>query len=250
MWTYRNEMSSVSSEQNARVSFNSEPIERKDSTAKEKPMRSATTVGNLHHFTRCATRAKKRMGFFSVGALFYLIGILLGSLWHPGTDTWLHEYAQNYAESQIIRVLERQAGLIFCAQFLALIIQLLLAALAGFCAFGVVVLPVLILLKGIGAGFFVSCMYLEYGIMKGACMELLFFFLPQLLGLLLLLSQSAAAWKLSRELLSVCTHNRGIRSTTESKHVLNRFLLYSAAALFPCGLACISSVLFSGFFLS
>lgn len=250
MWTYRNEVSSVPSGQNARVPINSERINSTAATAKEKFSESVTAAEKPHHFTRVAARTKKRFGFVPAGAFLYLCGILLGSLWHPGEDAWLYGYAQHYVTSQIVRVLEHQTGLIFCAQFLALIVQLVLATLAGFCAFGVVVLPLLVLLKGIGAGFFVSFLYLEYGIVKGVCMELLFFLLPQLLGLFLLIIQCAAAWKLSRELLAVCTHNRGIRSTTESKRVLNRFLICSASALIPCALSCALAVLFSGLFLT
>lgn len=95
---------------------------------------------------------------------------------------------------------------------------------------------------------FTACLYLEYGLARGAGMALLLFFFPQLLGLFLMLSQSVAAWRLSRELLAVCIHNRGTRPLIESKRVLSRLLLCCCAALLPCILSCISSVLFAGLF--
>ena len=183
-------------------------------------------------------------------SLVVLTGVLLGSLWRPDPDSWLWNYAQHYVELQITRHLEHQLTPIFCAQFLALLLQLMLTALAGFCVFGVALLPVLILLKGIGIGFFTACLYLEYGLAQGAGMELLLFFFPQLLGLFLLLSQSVVAWRLSHELLAVCIHNRGTRPLTESKRVLSRLLLCCCAALLPCILSCICSVLFAGLFLA
>lgn len=254
MWTYRNEKTAASVGQTSR--FPGNPCTANQTNANVPFVEKAaphtahgpvTTIGKAS-FAQRAIYPKKRLSAFYLGGLLYLIGIFLGAIWRPGPDSWLQEYAQHYAESQITRYLECQAGMIFCAQFLALLMQLLLATLAGFCAFGVLLLPVIILLKGIGAGFFSACLYLEYGLMKGAGMELLFFLLPQLFGLFLLLSQSAAAWKLSRELLAVCTHNRGVRSTAESKRVLNRLLLCCTAALVPAVLSSLCSVLFAGLF--
>lgn len=255
MWTYRNEPSSNSAAQDPHFTFSANPsahtsaktpfVEVLSQTAAHAPV---TTIGKST-FSQRTIRPKKQFGAFSLGALLYLAGILLGALWRPGTDSWLWEYAQHYVDLQITRHLERQLSQIFCAQFLALLTQLMLAALAGFCAFGVVLLPTLILLKGIGTGFFTACLYLEYGLARGAGIELLLFFFPQLLGLFLLLSQSAAAWSLSRELLAVCVRNRGTRPTTESKRVLSRLLLCCCTALLPCILSCVCSILFAGLFL-
>lgn len=249
MWTYRNEKASVSVGKTSPFSVNTNTADqinpnasfskKSDSHAMHTPI---TTIG------KASMRRQKRLNSFSLGALLYLLGVFLGAIWRPGTGSWLQEYAQHYAESQVTRYLECQAGVIFCAQFLALLMQLLLAALAGFCAFGVVLLPGIILLKGIGAGFFTACLYLEYGLVKGIGIELLFFFLPQLLGLFLLLSQSAAAWNLSRGLLAVCTHNRGTRFTMESRRVLSRLLLCCTAALIPAVLSSLCSILFAGLF--
>lgn len=250
MWTYRNESASGTFDQNHRVSFQtpspvhvSETGDRPRSAAR----RPITAIGKTSCSAR-VVRPGKRPSIFVTGAAIYLIGVFLGALWRPGTDHWLWEYAQNYTKNQIMRHLECQLSVIFGAQFLALLTQLILAALAGFCVFGVALLPCLILLKGVGFGFFASCLYLEYGLAKGAGMELLLFFLPQLLGLFLLLSQSAAAWRLSRELLAVCSRNRGVHSPAESKRVLARLLLCCSVALIPCALSCVCAVLFSGLF--
>ena len=249
MWTYRNEQASNSS-----VIANSSAHTSAKAPFSEKEFQKGShiPVMNIEKASRSqrAIRPQKRFGAFAFGALLYLTGVLLGSLWRPDPDSWLWNYAQHYVDLQITRHLEHQLTPIFCAQFLALLTQLMLAALAGFCAFGVALLPVLILLKGIGVGFFTACLYLEYGLAQGAGMELLLFFFPQLLGLFLLLSQSVVAWRLSRELLAVCIHNRGTRPLTESKRVLSRLLLCCCAALLPCILSCICSVLFAGLFLA
>ena len=249
MWTYRNEQAS-----NSASIANSSAHTSAKAPFSEKAFQKGShipvmTIEKASRYQR-AIRPQKRFGAFAFGALVYLTGVLLGSLWRPDPDSWLWNYAQHYVELQITRHLEHQLTPIFCAQFLALLLQLMLTALAGFCVFGVALLPVLILLKGIGIGFFTACLYLEYGLAQGAGMELLLFFFPQLLGLFLLLSQSVVAWRLSRELLAVCIHNRGTRPLTESKRVLSRLLLCCCAALLPCILSCICSVLFAGLFLA
>lgn len=254
MWTYRNESASNSAAQETRFTFNTTPSASANVSFSEKTFRTAahspvTTIGKTALSQR-TIRSKKQFGVFTFGAFLYLTGVLLGALWRPDPDSWLWEYAQHYVDLQITRHLEHQLAQIFCAQFLALLTQLILAALAGFCTFGVALLPAIILLKGIGAGFFTACLYLEYGLAKGAGIELLLFFFPQLLGLFLLLSQSTAAWHLSRALLAVCIHNRGTRPLMESKRVLSRLLLCCCAALVPSILSCICSVLFAGLFLT
>lgn len=258
MWTYRNEPASINSvAQESRVTFNKNSSVHTSAKVpfSEKTFQSAahspvTTIGKAS-FAQRVVRSKKQFGIFTLGgALLYLTGMLLGALWQPGTDSWLWKYAQHYVDLQIDRHMEHQLAQIFCAQFLALLTQLILAALAGFCVFGVALLPALILLKGIGTGFFTACLYLEYGLAQGAGIEFLLFFFPQLLGLFLLLSQSAAAWRLSRELLAVCIHNRGTRPLTESKRVLSRLLLCCCTALLPAILSCVCSFLFAGLFLA
>lgn len=255
MWTYRNDQTPNSAAQEPRFTFTanssvhtSAKMSFSEKAFQEPTHSPVTTIGKTSHSQR-PIRLKKQFRAFTLGALLYLTGVLLGSLWRPDPDSWLRDYAQHYVELQVTRHLEHTLTPIFCAQFLALLLQLLLAALAGFCAFGIVLLPVLILLKGIGTGFFTACLYLEYGLAQGVGIELLLFFFPQLLGLFLLLSQSTAAWGLSRELLAVCIHNRGTRPLTESKRVLSRFLLCCCAALLPGTLSCICSVLFAGLFL-
>lgn len=254
MWTYRNESASKSMDQNPHFTFSTNPSAHPSS--KSSPSENAfppnfhspvTAVGKASPSQR-TIRPKKQFGTFVLGASLYLTGILLGAAWRPAIKGWLWEYAQYYVNLQITRHLEHQLSQIFCAQFLALLTQLILTALAGFCVFGIALLPALILLKGIGVGFFTACLYLEYGLVKGAGMALLLFFFPQLLGLFLMLSQSVAAWRLSRELLAVCIHNRGTRPLIESKRVLSRLLLCCCAALLPCILSCICSVLFAGLF--
>lgn len=249
MWTYRNEQASNSAAIANSSAHTSAKAPFSEKTFQKGSHIPVMTIEKASRSQR-AIRPQKRFGAFAFGALLYLTGVLLGSLWRPDPDSWLWNYAQRYVEFQITRHLEHQLTPIFCAQFLALLTQLMQAALAGFCVFGVALLPVLILLKGIGVGFFTACLYLEYGLAQGAGMELLLFFFPQLLGLFLLLSQSVVAWRLSRELLAVCIHNRGTRPLTESKRVLSRLLLCCCATLLPCILSCICSVLFAGLFLA
>lgn len=256
MWTYRNEQSSIPTAQPSHTPF--EPVKSAtDDGIKQSRTQSQTVTRTMRnplpterfHSIRHADRTRKRPGPFTFGAALYLLGIFLGTIWGPGAGSWLQGYAQYYVDSQITRFFEQQSGLIFCAHFLALLLQLFLAALAGFCAFGVLILPGIILLKGVGTGFFIACLYLEYGIGKGACMELLFFFLPQMLGLFLLLCQSAVAWSLSRSILGMCIRNRGLHLASGSKRVLSRFLLCCALAPVPCVIAAVSSILFAPLFL-
>lgn len=255
MWTYRNERSSTSTARTSHTPVETiQPATDSIKQAQAQSQTAAHTIRNPLPTERFRTirptdRTRKRPGAFTFGAAFYLLGIFLGTLWGPDAGSWLQGYAQYYVDSQIARFFEQQAGLIFCAHFLALLLQLFLAALAGFCAFGVLILPGIILLKGIGSGFFMACLYLEYGIGKGACMELLFFFLPQMLGLFLLLCQSAVSWSLSRSILGMCIRNRGLHLASGSKRVLSRFLLCCVLAPVPCAIAAISSILFAPLFL-
>ena len=95
MWTYRNEPSSNSAAQDPHFTFSANPsahtsaktpfVEVFSQTAAHAPV---TTIGKST-FSQRTIRPKKQFGAFSLGALLYLAGILLGALWRPGTDSWL-----------------------------------------------------------------------------------------------------------------------------------------------------------------
>ena len=178
----------------------------------------------------------------------YLTGVLLGALSPRFLGGVLRTYAEYAAGIQLNLYTQGQGALVFSAGFLSLFCQLSAALLAGFCVLGVGLLPLLLAVKGVGNGLFLALLYQQAGPAKGLLLQALVFWLPEVLGCLLLLATSCMALQLSHGLLRHCRGLCGQDLPRSAKKLLYRYLAACFGAMTVSGLALLLVLVFGRLF--
>ena len=83
--------------------------------------------------------------------------------------------------------------------------QLTLVLMLGFCVLGCGLIPLFLVVKGAGTGCFFALLYTQVGTVKGLFLQALIFWLPEVLGSLIVILLSAFALRVSLGLAQGCT---------------------------------------------
>lgn len=242
MWTYRNSIQSVPTASNHKTSQSVGQFT------------SASVLANCH----CASpsfrsriqsaRSKQSRGLFISMCLLYLTGIICGIFISRLCNSSILNYMKYYTVTSTNRFINKQYSSIFCTQFLSLFLQLTVILLSGLCVFGVVLIPTILFIKGLGIGCFFSFIYLEFGIAKGFFVETLFFLIPELIGFLILCSISLVCWRVSQNLLNSCLRLPSAKLSENIRQMLYRYIKLSAISVLPCAVSILMSAVFSPLF--
>ena len=178
----------------------------------------------------------------------YLAGTLLGALSPRFLGGSLHTYAEYCASIQLGLYTQGQEAMVFSAGFLSLFCQLSAALLAGFCVLGVGLLPLLLLVKGAGSGMFLALLYQQMGPAKGLLLQALVFWLPEVMGCLLVFTASVPALQLSHGLFQHCRGLCGQDLPRNAKKLLYRYLAACFGAMLVSGLSLLLVLVFGRLF--
>lgn len=246
MWTYRNGPECAS-----------KTIISKPASLKSEKQPSHVYSSNIGTFSNrmpsanCSikrTRKRSMDPFMRNSCFIYLSGLLIGSVCSKLCSQELLQYAKYYTENVLDLLLSQNYTLIFSNHYIASIVQLSVVLVSGFCAFGIVLIPLFVFLKGIGTGCFFSLLYLQLGVSKGLLGQLLFFFFPELISFLLLLLLCSSSWKVSKNLFSSCIRRNSSNLYGNCKSLLYRYLILCIIGLLPCVFQVVSSKLFAALF--
>ena len=177
----------------------------------------------------------------------YLCGLAGGALFSRALSEPLMTYAQYFASIDLGIHTAGSGAMVFSVGFLSLFCQLTLVLMAGFCVLGVGLIPITMALKGVGTGVFTALLYQEMGAAKGMLLQALVFWIPEVLGSLLVILLSGYALQLSSGLLRCCLgHSAG--PGMAAKRLLHRYLAIAFATMGVCGLSVALSLVFGRLF--
>lgn len=242
MWTYRNSIQAAPNTLGHKTfqsvgEFTSPPVV------------ANTHSGNPSFRSRIqATRRKQSRGLVTSVCLLYLVGIVCGICISRLCSSALLDYMKYYTATAANRFINKQYSSIFYTEFLSLFLQLTVILLAGLCVFGVVVIPVILFVKGVGIGCFFSFIYLQFGLAKGFFVEVLFFLLPELISVLILCSISLVCWRVSQNLLNSCLRFPTGKLSENIKKMMYRYIKLCAVSVLPCAVSVLMSAVFSPLF--
>lgn len=248
MWTYRNGPKSMV-ETNTSNAFSARDTNPQSFNA---PFNSKKVEINTKHQTTPHAKMphKHKCNVFIRNSCFlYLIGIVIGAICSKICTANLLQYAKYYTENAFNLFLDQNYALIFSNHYLTFLIQFTVVLIFGFCAFGIVLIPLFVLLKGIGTGCFFSFLYMQLGAFKGMLSQILFFIFPELIGFLLILLLCNSSWKVSKKLFSSCIRRASSNLFVNCKSLLHRYLLLCMLSAIPCALEALASMLFSPLFI-
>lgn len=183
----------------------------------------------------------------ALGAV-YLLGVLLGAVCSRFLSESLLTYARYFALTDLELHKTGSAALIFSTSFLSRFCQLTLVLLLGFCVLGSGLIPLLLLLKGAGTGIFFSLLYAQLGPLQGMLLQALVFWLPEVLGSLLVVVISVNALHVSWGLLGSCLGKAAAGLGRSARKLVNQYLIGCFVCMIPCGLSVLCSIVFAGLF--
>ena len=177
-------------------------------------------------------------------AACYLVGILAASLYIGLSSGQTWAFTQYYCDFMMKLHSSGDAVLVCSVRFLTSFVQLSLLLLCGLCAFGSPLAGMLLFLKGTGTGLFCAALYGQYGA-RGVLINLLLFWLPEVLETLLILFMGRFAILSARNLAALCFEHPRPAHTAGPQKLLFRYLVLCLIALVPCMLSAGLSLLFS-----
>ena len=242
MWTYRDEIQPIPS---APDSTSFQTAHYAHTPVRKLPAAPAKTF-RAHVHSR---QSQKPHALLKIIVLLYIFGIGLGVAISTLCNSTLLNYMKYYISTATSRFIQKQYGIIFGTGFLSIFLQLTVLLLAGLCAFGVVIIPMVSLLKGVGTGCFFSLIYVQFGLAKGLFLELLFFLIPELISLFLIFSISLSSWHVSKNLLNSCLRMPSGKLSENLKKMLYRYMILCLVAIIPCVFSVLMSAVFSPLFL-
>lgn len=206
--------------------------------ARPKPLARTAAVGRRKAGNRLAC---------GMGAL-YLLGLCIGAACSRFLSSTLLTYAEYYTQFSLNLHKTGNQPLIFSTGFLSLFVQLTLLLVLGFCVLGCGLIPAFLLVKGTGTGCFFALLYTQLGPVKGLFMQALIFWLPEVLGSLVVVLLSVYALRVSFGLFSSCTGHIPPSLRQNSKRLVNRYLILCFIGMMPCICSVTLSLWFSGLF--
>lgn len=183
----------------------------------------------------------------SMGAL-YLAGLAAGSICVRFLSEKLLAYARYYTQFNLNLHKTGSQTLIFSTGFLSLFVQLTLVMVLGFCVLGCGLIPLFLVIKGAGTGCFFALLYMQVGTVKALFLQALVFWLPEVLGSLIVILLSVFALRVSFGLAQGCSGRLPPALRQDSKRLINRYLILCFAAMLPCACSVALSLGFAGLF--
>ena len=182
-----------------------------------------------------------------MGAL-YLAGLAAGAVCVSFLSEKLLAYAAYFTQFNLNLHKTGNQPLIFSTSFLSLFVQLTLVLMLGFCVLGCGLIPLFLVVKGAGTGCFFALLYTQVGTVKGLFLQALVFWLPEVLGSLIVILLSAFALRVSLGLAQGCTGQFPPALRQSSKCLVHRYLALCFAAMVPCACSVELSLWFAGIF--
>ena len=176
--------------------------------------------------------------------LCYLCGMLPVCLGVQALNGRPAEFLQFYVDSILNIHCGKDWMLVFSTEFLSAFVQLTLVLLCGLCAFGSPLVHGLLWIKGAGAGVLCSMLYLHRGI-RGVVINLLLFWLPELLCTALLILFGRFAVQSAHTLSDLCFNRVRVGSPYKPQRLFFRYLVFCVVSMVPCALSAGLSALFA-----
>lgn len=238
MWTYRNN------------------VQLNTTSPASTPFKSTTSLTNINSVIMSKRNRNSvqyqgtRYNFFVLKLIsfLYVLGIFTGTFVCQFCNSQILNYLKHYTTSTVARFTEKQYLIVFSTGFLSLFFQLTLIVLSGLCVLGILFIPGICFLKGIGTGCFFSLIYLEFGFAKGLFLQILFFLIPEIMGVILVFSISLMSWNVSKNLFNGCFRIPHNKLSEYFKKMLYRYIKLCLFCSCPCTISILSAFIFSPLF--
>lgn len=205
--------------------------------AKEPPLTS--------EFSHSIRHSSKKKRSYKATIIAYFIGMLVASILAGNSSGRIADFIHYYLDFAIKIYQSKDWMLIFSTEFLGAFLQMTIAMICGFCAFGAPFLVLLLFFRGIGAGLMSGTLYITHHL-QGVLINAVLFWIPEVFFSVLFIIFCAIARRSSKYLAGICFESvTEEKSPIASKNLFFKYLIFCVIAMIPCAFSAFLASMFS-----
>lgn len=194
---------------------------------------------------RSMKRSSKKSRSYKATIIAYFIGMLAASMLAGNSSGRISDFIHYYLDFAIKIYQSKDWMLIFSTEFLGAFLQMTIAMVCGFCAFGAPFLVLLLFFRGIGAGLMSGTLYITHHL-QGILINAVLFWIPEVFFSVLFIIFCAIARRSSKYLAGICFESvTEEKSPIASKNLFLKYLIFCVIAMIPCAVSAFLASVFS-----
>lgn len=194
---------------------------------------------------RSMKRSAKKNRSYKATIIAYFIGMLVASILSGNSSGRIADFIHYYFDISIKIYQSKDWMLIFSTEFLGTFLQMTIAMVCGFCAFGAPLLVLLLFFKGIGAGLISGTLYITHHL-QGVLINAVLFWVPEVFFSVVFIIFCAIARRSSKYLAGVCFESvTEEKSPIASKNLFLKYLIFCVISMIPCAFSAFLASVFS-----